>query len=59
LNRSSRSGSKRISSKRVYGGVGNDLKHVELATRCCTDLAVLAVALRRAKEQLGHKRDVI
>jgi transposase len=42
-------------------GIWNDLKRVELANLCCEDPAALALALarRRAKERLRHKRSVI
>jgi transposase len=40
-------------------GIWNYLKRVELKNRCCRDLAELRVELRRAKERLRHKRDVI
>jgi transposase len=40
-------------------GIWNYLKRVELGNRCCRDLADLAIALRRAKERLRHKRAVI
>jgi transposase len=41
-------------------GIWNYLKRVELGNRCCRDLAELAaLALRRAKERLRHKRTVI
>jgi transposase len=40
-------------------GIWNDLKRVELANLCCQDLVALAIALRRAKERLRHKRTVI
>jgi transposase len=40
-------------------GIGNDLKRVERGNRCCPDLPALALALRRAKERLQHKRAVI
>jgi transposase len=40
-------------------GIWNDLKRVELAHLCCSDLAALSLALRRAKERLRHKRAVI
>lgn len=40
-------------------GIWNYLKRVELKNRCCRDVAELAVELRRAKERLRHKRDVI
>lgn len=40
-------------------GVWQHLKHVELRNLCCTDLAHLSRELRRAKERLRHKRDVI
>jgi transposase len=40
-------------------GIWNYLKRVELANLCCQDMAALAVALRRAKERLRHKRTVI
>lgn len=40
-------------------GIWNYLKRVELKNRCCADLAELSLELRRAKERLRHKRDVI
>lgn len=40
-------------------GIWNDRKRVELANLCCHDRAELALALRRAKERLRHKRTVI
>lgn len=40
-------------------GIWNYLKRVELANLCCHDLSELALALRRAKERLRHKRTVI
>ncbi len=40
-------------------GIWNYLKRVELANLCCSDLAALTLALRRAKERLRHKRAVI
>jgi transposase len=40
-------------------GIWNYLKCVELANRCCADLATLGLALRRAKERLRHKRSVL
>src|SRR5215813_14116775 len=40
-------------------GIWNHLKRVELANLCCQDLAALALALRRTKERLRHKRAVI
>jgi len=40
-------------------GSWNDLKRVELANRCCADLATLGLALRRANERLRHKRSVL
>ena len=40
-------------------GIWNYLKRVELANVCCHTLAELALALRRAKERLRHKRAVI
>jgi transposase len=40
-------------------GIWNELKRVELANLCCQDLVALAIALRRAKERLRHKRTVI
>jgi transposase len=40
-------------------GIWSYLKRVELGNRCCPDLAALALALRRAKERLRHKRTVI
>jgi transposase len=40
-------------------GIWNYLKRVELGNVCCPTLAALALALRRAKERLRHKRAVI
>ena len=40
-------------------GIWTYLKRVELANRCCADLATLGLALRRAKERLRHKRAVL
>ena len=40
-------------------GVWKHLKCVELKNLCCQHLAELKVELRRAKERLRHKRDVI
>jgi len=40
-------------------GIGNSLTRVELRNHCCRDLAELDLQLRRAKERLRHKRDVI
>ncbi len=40
-------------------GIWNYLKRVELKNRCCGDLAELDLELRRAKERLRHKRDLI
>jgi transposase len=40
-------------------GIWNYLQRVELGNLCCPDLATLALALRRAKERLRHKRTVI
>ncbi|HEV2458649.1 MAG TPA: transposase [Ktedonobacterales bacterium] len=40
-------------------GIWNYLKRVELGNLCCHDMAELALALRRAKERLRHKRTVI
>jgi transposase len=40
-------------------GIWNYLKRVEMGNYCCCDLTELAVALRRAKERLRHKRLVI
>jgi transposase len=40
-------------------GIWNYLKRVELANRCCADLATLGLALRRAKERLRHKPNVL
>ncbi|HEX6123437.1 MAG TPA: IS630 family transposase [Ktedonobacterales bacterium] len=40
-------------------GIWNYLKRVELKNRCCRDLAELRLELRRAKERLRHKREVI
>ena len=40
-------------------GVWKHLKYVELKNLCCQHLAQLKVELRKAKERLRHKRDVI
>jgi transposase len=40
-------------------GVWKHLKCVELKNLCCRSLAELKVELRKAKERLRHKRDVI
>lgn len=40
-------------------GIWNYLKRTELANVCCTDLATLGLALRRAKERLRHNRAVL
>jgi transposase len=40
-------------------GIWNYLKRVELGNRCCQTLPELALALRRAKERLRHKRPII
>src|SRR5258706_489011 len=40
-------------------GIWNYLKRVERGNLCCRDLRELALALRRAKERLRHKRSVI
>jgi transposase len=40
-------------------GIWNYLKRVELGNCCSRDLAGLALAMRRAKERLRHKRSVI
>jgi hypothetical protein len=40
-------------------GVWKHLKCVELKNLCCESLAELRVELRKAKERLRHKRDVI
>ncbi len=40
-------------------GIWNLLKRVELKNRCCRDLAELNLELRRAKERLRYKRDLI
>jgi transposase len=40
-------------------GIWNYLKQVELKNRCCRDLAELRCEVRRAKERLRHKRDII
>lgn len=40
-------------------GIWNYLKRVELKNVCCHTLLELATALRRAKERLRHKREVI
>jgi transposase len=40
-------------------GIWNQLKRVELKNVCCRDLIHLATEVRRAKERLRHKREVI
>ena len=40
-------------------GIWNHLKRVELKNVCCRDLTHLASELRRAKERLRHKREII
>jgi transposase len=40
-------------------GIWKHLKCVELKNLCCQSLSELKVELRRAKERLRHKRDVI
>jgi transposase len=40
-------------------GIWKHLKCVELKNVCCRRLSELKVELRRAKERLRHKRDVI
>jgi transposase len=40
-------------------GVWKHLKCVELKNLCCQSLSELKVELRKAKERLRHKRDVI
>jgi transposase len=40
-------------------GVWKHLKCVELKNLCCESLAELKIELRKAKERLRHKRDVI
>jgi transposase len=40
-------------------GIWKHLKYVELKNVCCQNLAELKVELRKAKERLRHKRDII
>jgi transposase len=40
-------------------GIWKHLKYVELKNVCCQSLSELKVELRKAKERLRHKRDVI
>ena len=40
-------------------GIWKHLKCVELKNLCCQNLSELKVELRKAKERLRHKRDVI
>ena len=40
-------------------GIWKHLKYVELKNLCCQSLSELKVELRKAKERLRHKRDVI
>jgi hypothetical protein len=64
----SRGAARRIHLKQLPGyaadlnpvaGLCNYLKCRELGTICCKDFAELDTALRRAKERLRHKRQVI
>ena len=63
-----RGAAKRLHRERLPGyapdlnpdeGIWNCLKRVELKDLCCRDLAELRREVRRAKERLRHKRDVI
>jgi hypothetical protein len=40
-------------------GIWKHLKYVELKNVCCQSLAELKIELRKAKERLRHKQDVI
>jgi transposase len=40
-------------------GIWKHLKYVELKNLCCQSLSELKVELRKAKERLRHKRDII
>lgn len=40
-------------------GLWNSLKRVELGNVCCRDRTDLDVALRRGKERLRHKRQIL
>ena len=40
-------------------GIWKHLKSVELKNLCCESLAELKIELRKAKERLRHKREVI
>jgi transposase len=40
-------------------GIWKHLKYVELKNLCCQSLSELRVELRKAKERLRHKRDII
>jgi transposase len=40
-------------------GIWKHLKYVELKKLCCQSLSELRVELRKAKERLRHKRDII
>jgi transposase len=40
-------------------GIWKHLKYVELKNLCCQSLSELQVELRKAKERLRHKRDII
>jgi transposase len=40
-------------------GIWNDLKRMELGNVCCTALDHLATHLRRVKERLRHKHEII
>jgi transposase len=40
-------------------GIWKHLKCVELRNLCCESLSELKIELRKAKERLRHKRDVI
>jgi hypothetical protein len=49
----------RTRSQSRRGSLWKHLKCVELKNLCCESLAELKVELRKAKERLRHKRDVI
>jgi transposase len=40
-------------------GIWKHLKYVELKNVCCQSLWELKIELRKAKERLRHKRDII
>ena len=50
---------KTLSTQATNWREGRRLRALELKNLCCQSLAELKVELRKAKERLRHKRDVI